>query len=249
MVNNHPDCDLQVRALEPAQGEAVYDPHLLPTVNDPLVCELQVRSPEAAQGKTVQTSPQPTTVRGQILVGETAGPPGTLTEPKIKPQENLYVLDGGVPGKDSGAETWGSNSNNMYRDYWYLESEEEDGSSPESDSDLDDYADDTDLNVSLDSEDGPDPDGSEADIKTILNMYNPTMLFAGRVTSRTNQQAATGSPPSTQTQQPLHLMQPLPPQQLAQLRRGSGARVGQYLPRLMLGMILLIGVAGSTAGG
>merc|ERR1712219_46206 len=115
MVNNHRDCDLQVRALEPAQGEAVYDPHLLPTVNDPLVCELQVRSPEAAQGKTVQTSPQPTTVHGQIFVGETAGPPGTLTEPKIKPQENLYVLDGGVPGKDSGAETWGSNSNNMYR--------------------------------------------------------------------------------------------------------------------------------------
>ena len=65
MVNNHPDCDLQVRALEPAQGEAVYDPHLLPTVNDPLVCELQVRSPEAAQGKTMQTSPQPTTVHGQ----------------------------------------------------------------------------------------------------------------------------------------------------------------------------------------
>ena len=137
----------------------------------------------------------------------------------------------------------------MYRDYWYLKSEEEDGPSPESDSDLGDYADDTDLNVSLDSEDGTDPDGSEADIKTILNMHNPTMLFAGRVTSRTNQQAATGSPPSTQTQQPLHLVQPLPPQQLAQLRRGSGARVSQYLPRLMLGMILLIGVAGSTAGG
>ena len=205
----------------------MYDPHLLPTVNDPLVCELQVRSPEAAQGKTVQTSPQPTTVRGQILVGETAGPPGTLTEPKIKPQENLYVLDGGVPGKDSGAETWGSNSNNMYRDYWYLESEEEDGSSPGSDSDLDNYADDTDLNVSLDSEDGTDPDGSEADIKTILNRHNPTMLFAGRVTGRTDQLAATGPPPSTQPQPPHHTQQPRPPPQPAQPRRGGGAQIGQ----------------------
>ena len=130
------------------------------------------------RGKPCTPPPQPTTVSGQILVGETEGPPGTLTEPKIKPQENLYVLDSGVPGKDSGAETWGSNSNNMYRDYWYLESGEEDGPSPESDSDLDDYADDTDLNVSLDSEDGTDPDGSEADIKTILNRHIPTMLFA-----------------------------------------------------------------------
>ena len=148
MVNNHRDCDLQVRALEPAQGEAVYNPQLLPTVNDPLVCELQVRSPEAAQGKAMPPPPRPTTIGGQILVEETEGPPGTLTEPKIKPQENLYVLDSDVPGKCSGTETWGSNSNNMYGDYWYLESEEEDGSL----SDLDDYANDTDLNVSLDSE-------------------------------------------------------------------------------------------------
>merc|ERR1712219_102181 len=81
MVNNHRDCDLQVRALELAQGEAVYNPHWLPTVNDPLDCELQVRSPEAAQGKVVQLPPLPTTVSGQILVGETEGPPGTLTEP------------------------------------------------------------------------------------------------------------------------------------------------------------------------
>ena len=113
----------------------------------------------------------------------------------------------------------------MYRDYWYLESDEEEGSVPESGSDLDDYADDTDLDVSLDSEEDPDPDGPEAEIKAIFNMHNPTMLFAGRVTGRTDQLAATGPPPSTQTQQPHHAQQPRPPPQPAQPRRGGGARI------------------------
>ena len=169
------------------------------------------------------TPPLPPTVNGQIIVGETEGPREAPTETKMKPQENHSILDSNALEKGSGAEAWGSSFNNMHGDYWYLDSEEEDRSSPELDSDLDDYADETDLNFSLDSEDDPDPDGPEAEIRAIFNMHNPTMLFTGRVTGRTDQLAATGPPPSTQTQQPHHDQQPRPPPQPAQPRRGGGA--------------------------
>merc|ERR1711951_73050 len=114
-------------------------------------------------------------------------------------------------------------------DYWCLEPDDEEGSVPDpgseldypdpgselddypdSGSELDDYADDSDLNASLDAEEDPDPDGPEAEIRAIFNMHNPTTLFAGRVTGRTDQLAATGPPPSTQPQPPHHAQQPRP---------------------------------------
>ena len=71
------------------------------------------------------------------------------------------------------------------------------------DSDLDDCADETDLNFSLGSECDPDPDGPEAEIKAIFDMNNPTTLIAGHVTGQTDPQAAIGPPAPMQPQQPL----------------------------------------------
>ena len=52
---------------------------------------------------------------------------------------------------------------------------------PDSSSELVDYDDDSDLNTSIDVEEDPDPDRPGDEIRTIFNMHNPTMLFAGRV--------------------------------------------------------------------
>ena len=127
-------------------------------------------------------------------------------------------------------------ANYMFRDGWWRESDSEEGSVPDpgsklddypdpgselddypdSDSELVDYDDDSDLSASADAGEDPDPDGPEAEIRAIFNMHNPTTLFAGRVTGRPDQMAATGPPPSTQPQPPHHAQQPGPPLQPAQ---------------------------------
>ena len=77
-----------------------------------------------------------------------------------------------------------------------------------------------------------------------LNMHNPTTLFAGRVTGRPDQMAATGPRPSTQPLPPQPDQQPGPPPQPAPPRR---ARIGQYLPRAMLGLMFILCMTSSAA--
>ena len=76
IVNDNQDCDLQVRVQETDQGKAGRPPSLKSTENDPVVFDWQVRGTGATQEKAVHPPLQPMTVNGQILGGETGGPPG-----------------------------------------------------------------------------------------------------------------------------------------------------------------------------